>query len=363
MKKPSLKRITALLVSILFLVACGQQPSPPPSSDNNEIQVINVNTGDIITNDITQIKVFDQCQSSGSVQAQISFNEISSTQTGEQLVLGGSVGGEIGLSVAAKVTIEGSIQKQYSSQQAQSFGRQESINIEVPGNTKQQYTIVWTEYRQGGSVEYSENGQTKSVPYDYRLGVQLSSSSVTNLDCPGSSVAIPVPPTSQPSQATASPQPIPTIAPLYPLSNNGAAEGNGLQLTATVLCMVNCGGSQFSEFEPLINIQYRLTNTSQQMIIVPKFGGDESYIQLNTGQQLYVWTSIGWCDRDAYIDSQSLGPGESIKWEWGYKFKNNQCGGYGAMLPMPDSATSFTIVFPAVGERFGGANWTGTIPR
>jgi hypothetical protein len=283
--KKSLRKIITVSASIVILIsACGLPPSTP-STGNDAFQVKSVNAGKTTTNEITQTKVFDQCQSASPLKAEISFNELSSTQTGEQLVIGGSLGGELGLSAAAKVTIEGSIQKHYSQQQGQSFGHQESINIEVPANTKQQYEIVWTEYRQNGSVEYSENGEDKSIEYNYRQGVQLSSSSVTNLDCPGSNTTTENPPASEPDP-TATAKIIPTIAPLYPLSNNGVADGNGLSLTATVLCIVNCGGSEFSVFDPLINIQYKLTNTSQQMIIIPEFGRDETYIGLNTGQQL-----------------------------------------------------------------------------
>jgi len=361
MKKPSLKAITALIAMVMFLSACGT-PQSAPSSGDNSIQVINVNEGNTVANEFTQTKAFDQCQSSSPLQATISFNDVANTETGEQLILGGKLGGELGLSAVAKVNIEGSIQKYYSSKQGQSFGHQESINIQIPANTKQEYNIVWTEYRQQGTVDYSESGQNKSVEYNYRQGVQLTSSSVKTLDCLGVSAPAQNPPVAAP-QVTATLQPVPTIAPLYPLSNGGVAEGNGLQLTATVLCWVNCGGAEVSVFDPLINVQYKLTNTSQQMIIIPQFGGDESYIVLNTGQQLYVWTSIGWCNRDNYIDSQSIGPGESIKWEWGYKLKNEKCGGVGTMLPLPDNANSFTVVFPAIGERFGGANWGGSIPR
>lgn len=364
MKKHVHIKTAVLMVIIMTLSACIGSPANPSSapSTDGQFQIISINEGDIVSNEITQTKVFDQCESASSIKAEISFNEIASSETGEQLVLGGSLGGEYGLSAVAKVNIEGSIQKYYSSKQGQSFGHQESISIEIPPNTKQQYDITWTEYRRLGSVDYSENGQNNSIEYNYRQGIQLSSSSVTNLDCPGANVPAQNPPISEP-QSPATQAPIPTLAPLYPLSNSGVADGNGLRLSATVVCLVNCGNPTFPDYDPLISVQYKLTNTSQQIIIIPQFGGDETYIALNNGDQLYVWTSIGWCDRDNYIDSQSIGPGETIKWEWGYKLKNNDCGGIGDMLPLPDSAKSFRIVFPAIGERFGGANWEGTIPR
>ncbi len=361
MNKSLLKTISVWIATVVVLSACGSPTSSPPS-DVNAIVVNSVNAGSTTMNEITQTKTFDQCQSSSSLKAEVSFNEIASTQTGEQLVLGGSLGGEIGLSETAKITIEGSIQKYYSSQQGQSFGHQESINIEIPAKTKQRYNIIWTEYRQSGSVEYSENGQNKSIEYNYRQGVELSSSSVTTLDCPGGSVPSQVPPVSEP-QATATEVVVPTLAPLYPLSDGGVVNGNGLSLTATVQCLANCGKPTFPDYAPLFTIQYKLTNTTQQMIIIPQFGGDKSYIALDTGDRLYVWTSIGWCNRDKFVDSQSLGPGETLKWEWEYKLKNNQCSGYGDMLALPDNAKSFTVVFPTIGEQFNGANWTGSIPR
>jgi len=365
MKRYLLKTIAILSVGAVFLSACGQNPSSPVS-DNNAIQVNSVNAGNITTNQITQTKVFDQCQSSSPLNAQIAFNEIASTETGQQLVLGGSLGGEVGLSAAAKLTVQGSIQQYYSNKQGQSSGHQESISIEIPPKTKQQYNIIWTEYRQQGSVDYSENGQNKSVGYDFRQGVELASSSVTNLDCPGSISQSPTTSVFEPQETATeiqAPIQVPTVAPLFPLSNNGETDGNGLGLTVTIICLANCGNPTFPDYAPLFNVQFKLTNTSQQMIIIPKFGGDESYIALNTGQQLYVWTSIGWCNREKYVDSQSIGPGESIKWEWGYKLKNNECGGTGDMLALPDSSKSFTIVFPAIGERLGSSNWSGTIPR
>lgn len=61
----------------------------------------------------------------------------------------------------------------------------ESANIEVPAHTQQEYTIIWQETRRTGTVEYIENGQSKSTDYSYRVGLELVSTSGKDIPYPG----------------------------------------------------------------------------------------------------------------------------------------------------------------------------------
>jgi len=207
--KTTFSKANAIVVILgLLLTACGPAVGDSPSN-TEEIQVVSINEGAINTKEFTQTKVFDQCQSSSPLRAGISFNEIIIKEAGEELIIGGSLGGEVGFPQAAKITLQGSIQKHYSEKSGQSLGHQESIDIEVPANTKQQYNIIWVEYRQQGSVDYTENGDNKSVEYSYRTGVELASSSVQALGCPSTSEPLP-----EPSPTKSEPTPIPMSTPI-----------------------------------------------------------------------------------------------------------------------------------------------------
>ncbi|MBI4760122.1 MAG: hypothetical protein ACOYYF_16225 [Chloroflexota bacterium] len=267
-----------------------------------------------------------------------------------------NIEGAVELQIGYEI-IEGSVTAKYGQYRNVS----KSHKLSAPPGTNMEFVLRWTEQTWRGSII----ANNKSGSYRVHVPISVEQVSGQDLGCGTFSTPIsqlpvnPSPTSNLPSptivQATTSPKQI--------LSDGDTAYGNGLSLKASVVCLADCGNPTFPDYAPLITIKYVLTNTSGQRIIIPKFGGDESYVALDTGERLYVWTSIGWCDRDSYIESQSLNAGESIKWEWGYKLKNDKCGGVGDMLPLPNTSRTMTIYFPEIGERFAGAIWQIEIPR
>lgn len=179
--------LSVLIVFTLILSACGRTaltPTAPPVGD--KIQIDSINEGSIHPTQITQQKVFDQCQSASPLQAQISFSEAVSEESEDALMLGAEVGGKAQVSGVAEVEIKGQIQKHFTEKRGNTQEHTESIQIEVPPYTKQEYTIIWTEYRQEGTVNYIENSEDLSIGFTYRIGGELSSSSVRDLSCTSS---------------------------------------------------------------------------------------------------------------------------------------------------------------------------------
>jgi len=283
------------------------------------------------------------------------------------------IGGKVGVGVTigdgvvpGGVDLSGAFDSHMTSGRESGIEQSTAWDLPAQPNTIMEYTLSWQEIWQPGIVEVGLPGQTAiRVSVRYRTGIQSDIIAQRQLSCAG--IQGP-PPTSAPESTDSPLAPsTPTTTQIQaktssqqPLADGDTAFGDGLSLRATVLCVV-CGGDP--TWDPLVSVQLVLTNTSSQMFIIPRFGGDASYVLLDTGERLYVWTSIGWCDRDSYIESQPVNPGESIRWEWGYKLKNERCGGSGRMLPLPDTTRSLSVVFPPIGDRFIGATWQIEVPR
>jgi hypothetical protein len=138
-----------------------------------------------VNSEITQEKVFNQCDSASPFKAEIQFSN-SSTQTNQQeLELTGSAGTEAGVSTIARVTLEGEIERHFTSSSTSGQGHEEKALIEVPPHSHQKYYIIWRESRREGTVQYIENGQTKTASFSYRIGLELGSTAVIDLICPG----------------------------------------------------------------------------------------------------------------------------------------------------------------------------------
>jgi hypothetical protein len=187
------------------------QSTPLPSG----VEVVNILEKDTITNVITQQKNFNQCDSASTFKAQIQFSQTNSQKGEQELVLGASAGGEVGVSEIAEVTIEGKLEKHFRESTIKHRGHEESVAIEVPPRTQQEYTLVWRESRREGTVQYIENGESKAVNYSYRIGLELVSATGRDLPCPGQEPnkmgAMPTP-TPYP---TYTPYPTPTPYPTY----------------------------------------------------------------------------------------------------------------------------------------------------
>ena len=228
--------------------------------------------------------------------------------------------------------------------------------LAAPAGTNMEFVLLWTEQTWMGSITSNGNSGT----YNVSVPISVEQVSGQDLNCGGSVPVVPdIPPTATPDV----PQPAlvhPTNSPSQLLADGDIAYGDGLSVKAIVECII-CGSDV--TWDPLLKVKFVLTNTSSKSIITPKFGGDEPYVSLDTGEKLFAWTSIGWCDRKDFIESQSISPGASIKWEWGFKLKNNECGGSGGMLPLPNTSRIMKLNFPTIGDRFSGAIWQIDIPR
>ncbi|MBI5823756.1 MAG: hypothetical protein HZB18_06990 [Chloroflexi bacterium] len=190
--------IFSLVMIFVLVVGCGPQSSP--GAPQGEVVVKEIKENDLVTGEIIQTKTFDQCDAASSLDVQVQFSDTTSESSQEELVLSGSVSGEAGVSSVAKVQLQGSIEKHFASSETIGAGHVESINIQVPAYTRQEYTIVWTETRREGTVEYLEDGEAKFADYSYRVGLELASSSARNIDCSL--------PTETPPPATSIPSPV-----------------------------------------------------------------------------------------------------------------------------------------------------------
>ncbi len=117
-------------------------------------------------------------------KAQIHFGQSSGQTSQQELVLEASVTGGADISGVAKIELEGSIEKHFAETKNSVNIHDEDASIEVPAHTKQVYTIVWREERREGMVEYTENGETKSANFSYRIGLELASSTAKDIPCP-----------------------------------------------------------------------------------------------------------------------------------------------------------------------------------
>jgi len=188
----SIKSAFVMMILIISIAACNSTPTPSANT-----QVVNITESELVTGQITQTKIFNQCDSSSFIRTEVQFSD-SSTQTNQQqLILGAEITGGGEISGAVKLEIKGSIQKHFSEALQQGQMHSESANIEVPAHTRQEYTIIWQETRRTGTVEYIENGQSKSTNYSYRVGLELVSTSGRDIPCPGKNDNTPSPPSNQ----------------------------------------------------------------------------------------------------------------------------------------------------------------------
>jgi hypothetical protein len=213
------RRITStiyllLLVISVTLTRCTPASiSTPTLSTTDDITITNLVENPQMEAQIIQTKVYDQCESASPLKAQIQFSESNTSSQQKELVMSAGVSGEVGLSVAAKVEIQGSIEQHFASINTAEKGYQEVIEIDIPARTKQEYQFIWKETRSEGTIEYAENGATKSVDYSYRIGLQFANSIVKDIPCP-------VPITSTPSEA-----PIPSTPSATMLVRQTLADG------------------------------------------------------------------------------------------------------------------------------------------
>ena len=178
--KKSIFSFAVKITLIMLITACRSSVTQTPSID---IQVTRVTESDSFTNEIRQVKTFDQCDSSSAFRTDVQFSDSSAQTNQQQLVLGAEITGGVDLPNSVKLELKGSIEKHFSETNQQERAHVESASIEVPAHIKQEYTITWQETRRNGTVEYMENGQAKSTNYSYRIALELISALGRDLPC------------------------------------------------------------------------------------------------------------------------------------------------------------------------------------
>ena len=331
-------KFITFMIALVLLSSCSDSPTSQPA--------VNELTQDVqVTETSNKFITFDETIHINNCGGKAESKQIA------QRSFSTNIEGAAQLKVGYEI-IEGSVTAKYGQYRNVS----KSHELAAPAGTNMEFVLRWTEQTWIGSI--TANGS--SGTYNVHVPVSVEQVSGQDLGCGG---AVPVVPDNPPTDTPSVPPPAqvhPTTSPSQLLLDGDVAYGDGLSVKAIVECII-CGSDV--TWDPLLNVKFVLTNTSSKSIIIPKFGGDEPYVSLNTGEKLYMWTSIGWCDRENFIESQSISPGDSIKWEWGFKLKNNECGGVGRMLPLPNVARIMTLYFPIIGDRFSGAIWQIEIPR
>jgi WD40 repeat protein len=181
-----------LVICILLLtVQCGSTPEPMLEATPvpSGVEVMEITEDNTVENEITQKKVFDQCESASPFKAKAKFSQYAVQEARKELVLGASLEGKVGLSKVAEVKLAGSIEQHFVSSEQVGKTHEEAVDIEVQPHSKQEYTIVWREIWREGTVQYVEEGTPKTATYRYRIGLELVSSIGKDLSCPGQETA------------------------------------------------------------------------------------------------------------------------------------------------------------------------------
>ena len=178
-------------------------PVPP------EVLVLKITEEETVLSEVTQHQAFDQCGASSAFETEAEFSQSEGREAQQKLVLGGSLGGELGVSAVAKVKLEASLEQHFASLIIHEKGYRASVKIEVPPHTKQEYTLVWNEIRRKGTIQYLETGMAKTVDYNYRIGMELAFATGKDLDCPGQQSAQAMPTGTPVSTSTTAPTPRP----------------------------------------------------------------------------------------------------------------------------------------------------------
>jgi hypothetical protein len=205
--RPIVSTAMSIILLVLSLAACGSRPDETPIPPAT-ISISNITENNTTVGQIIQKKTFNQCDSASPVKATIQFSETSGQTSQKSLVLKEGGGIQVGLPKLAELQVEAALEEHFSVTNQTTRNTTESINIEVPARTRQEYTIVWSEIRREGTIEYTEDGMANFINYSYRIGVELESSSVKDIDC-SFPTETPIPTFTPP--ATITPQPTDTV--------------------------------------------------------------------------------------------------------------------------------------------------------
>jgi hypothetical protein len=174
-------RSIALALCLAILIAC--KPVDPTPIAQSKVEVNSITTDSTTTGQIIQTKTYDQCNANSAFNSQVTFGDNASESTQKELTLTEGGGAEASLPAVAKVKVEAAVQEQFSVIKAINNSHQESVTINVPAHTRQEYTIIWRETRHAGTIHYTVDGVPKFVNYSYRIGLEFVSASGRDIDC------------------------------------------------------------------------------------------------------------------------------------------------------------------------------------
>ena len=170
-----------LLLCLFFLAAC-QRVTPTPIKDLT-IEVTQITSNQEVIGQIVQTKTFDRCNAAGSLTAEVRFSESASQTTQKALTLTVGAGAEAAIPGIAKAQLQTAVEEEFSYIEELETIQEEGVKIEVPAYTRQEYTIVWQEKRNEGTIEYTIDGEPQIVNYSYRVGLEFDSVTGRNIDC------------------------------------------------------------------------------------------------------------------------------------------------------------------------------------
>ena len=222
-------QVQSMIMLAVLLVACGSSTPETPIAAST-INITNISENNVVVGQIVQKKTFNQCASASPIRATIQFIETSGQTSQKALVLSETGGIQVGLPKTAELKMEAAIEEHFSVTNERARTSEESVSIEVPAYTRQEYTIIWNETRREGTIEYMENGEKKFINYSYRMGVELASSSVSDINC-----ALPTEP------------PFPTITPPPTITPEPIVEVPATQTPLPVPLSNGCISSQIWE--------------------------------------------------------------------------------------------------------------------
>lgn len=180
---------------LLITVQCSETSDSGSVQLPKKIEVVDITENETIINEIWQKKTFNQCASESTIKAQIQFSQSNSQEYQEELELSSGLDGNISIPSLVEATLEGSIRQHFTSSTGSEKEYRESVEIQVPPLTRQEYTILWRETRREGTVKYIDNGVAKTATYSYRVGLELISTNVRALSCTETDTPTPSPPT------------------------------------------------------------------------------------------------------------------------------------------------------------------------
>lgn len=197
------KWFMVLMVGLFIVSACG---TPVPTQVSPvKIEVTNITENDLVMGEIIQTKTFDQCHAASPFRTKVEFSDTTgqASQKALTLIEGGKVGVEV--PSLAKIELAASLQEHFSYTKNSSQGHTESVDIEVPAKTKQEYSIVWREMRREGTVDYTVDGEKKFANYSYRIGVEFVSSLGRDVSCFETPTLTPLPTETPTPESTLTP--------------------------------------------------------------------------------------------------------------------------------------------------------------